>query len=195
MFLADTVIYRDCFRHHSEHLEGPQLDQEEMTTSGCSLVYSLAQGFGGAATTQTPILLPAKMLVARDEASGWGGEGKESISQKVCSHFPDTQCHQQKSPKARFSLGCTLKTRPWPAVWWKVSDCLSLFGIWENPAILWGAVFPPLPWWSEGVNCTLGTLKLKEQWTAPLCASPGKAKAPKTSKPPNFTDEQEKIRI
>lgn len=77
-------MYRDCFRHHSEHVEGPLLDQEEMTSSGCSLVDSLAQRLGGAATTHTSVLLPAKMLMERNEASEWGGEGKESISQKVC---------------------------------------------------------------------------------------------------------------
>lgn len=93
------------------------------------LVYSLAQRLGGAATAHTSVLLPAKMLMARNEASEWGGEGKDSISQKVCSHFPETQCHQQKSLKAGFSFGCALETRPWPAVWWEISNSQS--GAWH----------------------------------------------------------------
>lgn len=94
MFPPDTVIYHDCSKHHSEHVEGTQLDQEQVTTGGCCLVYSLAQRLGGAATTHTSILLPVKMLMARNEASEWGGEGKDSISQKVWPHFPESQCCQ-----------------------------------------------------------------------------------------------------
>lgn len=96
---------------------------------------------------------------ARDEGSEWGGEGKESISQKVCSHFPETQCHQQKSLKAGFSFGCTSETGPWPAAWvlfWLyfrnraltcslVEDLKLSQSVWHlgTPSHSLGSCFPP----------------------------------------------------
>lgn len=76
------------------------------------------------------------------KCSEWGGEGKVPISQKVCSHFPEAQCHQQKSLKAGFSFGCTVETRPWPAVWWKTSNSLSLASGKTWP--FFGELFSPL---------------------------------------------------
>lgn len=137
MFLPDTVIHRDCFKHHSERGEGPQLDQEEMTASGCSLVVTWHRGLEGLPQhTHPSCCLP--------RCPEWGGEGKVSISQEVCSHFPEAQCHQQKSLKAGFSSGCTLETRPWPAVWWKISNSLSLASGKTWP-FFGGAAFPLCP--------------------------------------------------
>lgn len=132
MFPADTVMYRDSFKHHSEHVEGPQLDQEEMTTVAVLGLQPGTEAWRGCHSTHTG---PAACQSAdgKEWGSAWGGEGKESISQKVCSHFPETQCHQQKSLKAEFSFGCALETRPWPAVWWEISNSQS--GVWHlgNP--------------------------------------------------------------
>lgn len=140
MFLPDTVIYCDCFKHHTwgRATVRPGGNDNQWLFLGCHL----SQRLGGAATTHTSILLPAKMLMTRNEASEWGGEGKVSISQKVCSHFPEAQCHQQKSLKAGFSFGCTLETRPWPAVWGKISNSLSLASGKTWP--FFGELFSPL---------------------------------------------------
>lgn len=139
--LSFWIIYNECsFQTQFSTVTASNITQN--MGKGHSLTWKkwkkwqpLAQRLGGAATRHTSILLPAK-------SSEWGGEGKVPISQKVCSHFPEAQCHQQKSLKAGFSFGCTVETRPWPAVWWKISNSLSLASGKTWP--FFGELFSPL---------------------------------------------------
>lgn len=78
--LPGTVIYRGCFKHYSGHVEGPQLDQEEITSDRLSALARRltagAQRLGGTATMHVFTLLSIKMLTAMDEPS-FNQVGKE----------------------------------------------------------------------------------------------------------------------
>lgn len=124
--LPDTVIYHGCFKHYSEHVEGPQLDQEEITTDCLSaLTYRLpagAQRLGGTATIHTFILLSIKTLTAMNEPSltRWGRKGV--LFPEGLFLFPRDAVLLIEKSKGR-SFGYILETGPRPVVRWKMSNC------------------------------------------------------------------------
>lgn len=148
MFPTDTVMYCDSFKHHSEHVEGPQLDQEEMTTVAVLGLQPGTEAWRGCHSTH---ISPAACQNADGKEWGlWMGWGREGVHfPEGLFSFPRDSVSPTEKPKGRFlfwlcfgnkALTCSLMGDIKLSVW-----CLASGKTWP---FFGGAVFSPLPWWN-----------------------------------------------
>lgn len=163
--LPDTVIYRGCFKHYSERVEGPQLDQEEITTDRFEcLGLRTDGGLGGLPQyTHLPCYLSKRWrqwmspLLTR-----WGR--KRVLFPEGLFSFPRDSVLPIEKSKGRFIFQLCFRNR---AQTCSLLEDVKLFSIRDSASVktglsVEGAVFPALSRWWE-LRSELHTLQCEAQ--------------------------------